>query len=523
VAADHTEACLAFPASSPGPGAPAAPAPRRWQALAVISVSQLMISVDSTIVNIALPSAQQDLGFSAATRQWVLTAYLLAFGGLLLLGGRIADLAGRKRVFLAGVTGFAAASVLGGTAADTTVLIAARALQGTCAALMAPAALSLITDAFPDSGERTRALGIFSAIAGSGAAVGLIAGGALTQYLSWRWSLLVNAPIGLAVAASAALTVGGTPVSRGRRRLDITGAVLVSAALMALILGLSQAETAGWTAPTTPALLAASAVLTAVFVQAERRAAAPLLPLRLVTDRTRAGVYLSQALSVMTMFGLLLFLTYDLQTIDGYSALKTGTAFLPLVAGMLAGASLISGRLPRVPPRWLMGTGCLISAAGMLFLTALHPGSPYWSVILPAAAIFGLGLGIAFTPAMHLATRNVKASDTGIASGLINASQQIGGATGAALLNTIAATAAASWLRTHPHTTGQLSAATVHGYAIGARWATAILLLAALIAFTMVNTGRTPDAGSPHGAPSPPDRQASQDNDSLTSMEPSEG
>jgi hypothetical protein len=233
-----------------------------------------------------------------------------------------------------------------------------------------------------------------------------------------------------------------------------------------------------------------------VFVQAERRAAIPLLPLRLVTDRTRAGVYLSQALSVMTMFGLLLFLTYDLQTVNGYSALKTGTAFLPLVAGMLAGASFISGRLPRMPPRWLMGTGCLVSAAGMLFLTALHPGSPYWSVILPAIAIFGLGLGIAFTPAMHLATFNVRASDTGVASALINASQQIGGATGAALLNTVAATAA-SWLRTH-QPTGQLKAATVYGYAIGARWATGILILAALIAFTMIRTS----GSGPHDRPS---------------------
>lgn len=495
----NTNSGVTAPATSlPESGASAA-APRRWQALAVISVSQLMISVDATIVNIALPSAQRDLGFPAPSRQWVLTAYLLAFGGLLLLGGRIGDLYGRKRVFLAGVTGFAAASVLGGTASGLSVLIAARALQGACAALMAPAALSLLTAAFPDNGERTRALGVFSAIAGSGAAVGLIAGGALTQYLSWRWSLLVNAPIGLAVAAWAALAVAGTAAVRHRPRLDITGAVLISAALIALILGLGQAQTAGWGAPAVPALLAASAVLAAVFVQAERRAAAPLLPLRLVTDRSRAGVYLSQALSVMTMFGLLLFLTYDLQTVDGYSALMTGVAFLPLVAGMMAGASFISGRLPRVPGRWLMGAGCLISAAGMLFLTALQPGSPYWGTILPATAIFGLGLGIAFTPAMHLATSNVSGGDAGIASGLINASQQIGGAAGAALLNTIADTAAARWLATHPGTAGQLSAATVHGYAVGARWAAGILLLAALLAFTMIRTGPRREAGGGSG------------------------
>lgn len=481
----------AIAVASPAPGS-AVSTSRRWWALVVISVSQLMISVDSTIVNIALPSAQRDLGISAANRQWVLTAYLLAFGGLMLLGGRIADLAGRKRVFLAGVVGFAAASILGGVAADTAMLITARALQGTCAALMAPAALSLITMTFPDGNERARALGVFSAIAGSGAAVGLLAGGALTEYVSWRWSLLVNAPIALAVAAGAALCVTGTETAPGsRRRLDVPGSVVISAALMALILGLSHAETAGWTAPATPALLAAAVVLTVVFVQVERRTAEPLLPLRLITNRTRAGVYLSQGLSIMTMFGLLLFLTYDLQTVNDYAALKTGIAFLPLVVGMLTGASLIAGRLTHIPHRWLMGTGCLIAAAGMVFLTFLHPNSSYWSVILPAAGIFGLGLGIAFPSAMHLATYQVQDRDTGVASGLINASQQLGGAMGAALLNTIAATATAGWLRTH-HATGPATAATVHGYAIGARWAVGILILAALVVFTMVRSSDTP-------------------------------
>lgn len=479
----------------PGPSIPVVVSRRRWSALIVISVSQLMISVDSTIANIALPSAQRELGISAANRQWVLTAYLLAFGGLLLLGGRIADLAGRKRVFLAGVIGFAAASLLGGVSVDTAMLITARGMQGACAALMAPAALSLIATTFPDGDERAKALGVFSAIAGSGAAIGLLAGGALTEYVSWRWSLLVNAPIALAVAAGAVLCVTGIETeSTSRRRLDIPGAVLISAALMVLILGFSHAETAGWTAPATPALLAASVLLAVGFVQVERRAADPLLPLRLITNRARAGVYLSQCLSIMTMFGLLLFLTYDLQAVNGYSALKTGVAFLPLVAGMLTGASLIAGRLPRVPPRWLMGPGCLIAATGMGFLTLLQPDSSYWSVVLPATAIFGLGLGIAFPSAMHLATHHVQAGDTGVASGLINASQQIGGAIGAALLNTIAATATASWLRSH-HGTGPLTTATVHGYAIGARWAVGILVVAALVVLTMVHTTESP--GSP--------------------------
>lgn len=464
---------------------------RRWPALIVISVAQLMVAVDSTIVNIALPSAQKALGISTANRQWVLTAYLLAFGGLLLLGGRIADMAGRKRAFVAGVTGFTAASVLGGAAVGAPMLITARAVQGASAALMAPAGLALLAVTFTSTRERARALGIFSAIAGSGAAVGLIAGGALTEYLNWRWSLLVNAPFGLAVLAGAVVTVRDTGHDRGSRtRADIAGSALITGALMALIAGFTRAGAAGWAAPSTLALFTAFPVLLCGFMLAERRAAAPLLPLRVVADRNRAGVYLSQGLSVMTMFGLLLFLTYYLQSAERYSALKAGAAFLPLVAGMLAGASLIADRLiGRIAPRWLMAPGCLIAAAGMLLLTQLRPGASYLALIMPAEALFGLGLGLAFTPAMNLATHGVAPGDAGVASGMINASQQIGGAVGAALLNTVAASATAAWLTSHPRS--PVTEATVRGYAAGAWWAAGILILAAAVVSVTV-TARHP-------------------------------
>lgn len=457
--------------------------PRRWWALVVISVSQLMISLDSTIVTVALPAAQRSLGMSAAGRQWVLTAYLITFGGLLLLGGRIADLAGRKRVLVAGVGGFAAASALGGTADGAPALIAARALQGTCAALMAPAALALISAAFPDIRERSKAVGVFSAITGSGAAVGLIAGGALTQYLGWRWSLLVNVPVGLAVAAGTILTVQAAPRAKGRR-LDVPGAIVISAALLALILGVGQAETAGWTAPSTLALLGAAMTGIAVFAVIERKAPAPLLPLSVVAHRARAAACLSQGLTVMAMFGLLLLLTYDLQTVNGWSALTTGIAFLPLVGGMYFGAWLAAGRL-RATHRTLMVTGCVIAAAGLGILSGLRPGSPYPLVVCPAIVVFGIGRAVAYTPAMSVATHDVDPGDTGAAAGLINASQQIGGAIGTALLNTVAATAAAGWLRARPAGPGVQAAAAVHGYATGARWAAGILLLAALLVYVL--------------------------------------
>jgi EmrB/QacA subfamily drug resistance transporter len=467
--------------------------PHRWSALVFVSIAQLMISVDSTIVNIALPSAQQELGMSDSIRQWVITAYLLAFGGLLLLGGKITDILGPKRALILGLAGFAIASAISGAAPDTTTLLIARALQGAFAALLAPAGLSILAATFSDSRERAKAFGIFSAIAGSGAAVGLIVGGALTEYLSWRWTLYVNVVFAVVVLAGAIPTVQRSKRIRQRTSLDAPGALLVSAGLVALVYGFTRADSDGWSSPWTLAMFAIAAILLALFVLVEKRSKAPLLPLRIVTDRNRASVFVSQALSSVTMFGLLLLLTYYLQTVQGFSPLVSGLAFLPMVAGMLVGASQVSGRLmPHVAPRWLMGPGFLIAAAGMLLLTQLEVGSSYLLLVLPAQALFGVGLGMAFSPALSLATTHrVKEQDTGVASAMINASQQVGGSIGAALLNTIAAGATASWLISPPTGRDSLSEATVHGYATAMWWAVGALVIASIVVFTFTDAARS--------------------------------
>ncbi|MFG2783518.1 MFS transporter [Streptomyces prunicolor] len=470
------------------PAGTAAPDPRRWQALVYIAVAQLMVSVDSTIVNIALPSAQQDLGISDSNRQWVITAYMLAFGGLLLLGGRISDTIGRKRAFLIGVIGFGLASALGGVAVNSGMLLAARALQGAFGALLAPAGLSLLAITFTEPGERAKAFGVFSAIAGSGSAVGLILGGALTEYLNWRWSLFVNIGFAVVVAVGALTVVRDEDTRPSPAKLDIAGTLLSVAGVVALVYGFTLADTDGWTAAPTLALFVACAVLLTLFVVVEKRSAAPLLPLRIVTERNRAGVFASQALAVITMFGLLLFLTYYFQVVRGYSPLMSGVAFLPMVAGMLIGAGQFASRMmPKMAPRWIMGPGFLVAALGMLLLTQLDVESSYPLLVLPGQLLFGIGLGLAFTPAMSLATHGVEEQETGVASAMINASQQLGGSIGTALLNTIAASATGAWLASHSGGTDLADRGAVHGYAVAVWWTVGILLLAGLVVMFSIN------------------------------------
>jgi EmrB/QacA subfamily drug resistance transporter len=449
-----------------------------------------MVSVDATIVSIALPSAQKSLGISDADRQWVVTAYLLAFGGLLLLAGRVADMFGRKRVFMVGLVGFAVSSALGGVALNAGMLLGARALQGGFGAFLVPASLSLVASTFTEPRERAKAFGVFSAIAGSGAAVGLILGGVLTEFLNWRWSLLINVGFAVVVLAGAVFSVQDTHGARNRDRLDIPGTVLATTGLVAMVYGCTLANTAGWTAGATLGLLAASVVLLTLFVMVQRRTESPLLPLRVITERNRAGVFASQALAVVTMFGLLLFLTYYLQVVRGYSPLMAGVAFLPMVAGMLIGAGQIASRLmTKIAPRWLIAPGFVIAAVGMLLLTQLNVDSSYLALILPAELLFGLGLGIAFTPSLSLATYKVEAGDTGIASAMINASQQLGGSIGTALLNTIAASATAAWVASNGNSPRLANVAAVHGYTVAMWWTVGVLVLAALIVLAVINTG----------------------------------
>ncbi|MFB0618560.1 MFS transporter [Streptomyces sp. AGS-58] len=482
---------------APGLAAPSGDA-NRWKALVFIALAQLMVVLDATIVNIALPSAQQDLGISDGNKQWVVTAYALAFGGLLLFGGRIADLWGRKRAFVLGLVGFAAASALGGAATTGGMMFGARALQGAFGALLAPAALSLLAVMFTDAKERAKAFGIYGAIAGGGGAVGLILGGFLTEYLDWRWTFFVNVPFAVVAAAGAYFVIREPEGGRNRSPLDIPGVILSTLGLVALVYGFTRAASDGWSDSVTVAMFVASVVLLVTFVFVEARVKAPLLPLRVVTDRNRGGIYLSLGLAIIGMFGLFLFLTYYLQIVKGYSPVKTGFAFLPMVAGMITGSTQIGTRLmTRVPARLLMGPGFLVAGLGMLLLTQLEIGSSYAGLLLPAIMLLGLGMGTAFMPAMSLATQGVQARDAGVASAMVNTSQQVGGAIGTALLNTIAASATTSYVRDHiagaaakPQQELVKLQGMVHGYSTAIWFAVGILGLASLIAFTFVNAGR---------------------------------
>ncbi|MGW1991529.1 MFS transporter [Embleya sp. NPDC001921] len=480
--------------SATAPPKTTVPDPRRWKALLFIAIAQLMVVLDGTIVNIALPSAQTDLGISDGNRQWVITAYALAFGGLLLFGGRIADLWGRRRTFIVGLTGFAAASALGGIAASTGMLLGARALQGAFGALLAPSALSLLAVMFTDAKERAKAFGIFGAIAGGGGAVGLILGGVLTEYLNWRWTFFVNIPFAAVAAAGAVLVISEPAGTRNRSPLDIPGVVLSSVGLGTLVYAFTRAESHGWTSGSTVGLFVAAAVLLASFVLVESRVKAPLLPLRVIADRNRAGIYLSLGLAIIAMFGMFLFLTYYLQIVKDFSPVMTGLAFLPMIAGMITGSTQIGARLmTRVPARLLMGPGFLTAGVGMLLLTQIEVGSSYVGLILPAQILLGLGMGTAFMPAMSLATYGVQPRDAGVASAMINTSQQVGGAIGTALLNTIAASATTAYVASHTSGSAGLEQlkmqAMVHGYATAIWWAVGILALASAIAFTFITVG----------------------------------
>jgi EmrB/QacA subfamily drug resistance transporter len=467
------------------------PDPKRWTALAFIAIAQLMVVLDATVVNIALPSAQVDLHISDGNRQWVVTAYTLAFGGLLLFGGRVADLWGRKNTFIIGLIGFAAASALGGAATNTAMLLGARALQGVFGALLAPAALSLVSVMFVEAKERAKAFGIYGAIAGAGAAVGLILGGVLTEYLNWRWALFVNIAFAVFAAVGAMLYIHEPAEGRNPNRLDIPGVILASTGLVALVYGFSRAESDGWGAGMTIGLFIASAVLLGAFVAVEGKVKAPLLPLRVITERNRGGVYLSLGLAVIGMFGLFLFLTFYLQNVMGYSALKSGFAFLPMVAGMIVGSTQIGTRLMlRVRPRLLMGPGFAVAAVGMLILAQIKVDSSYAAVLLPGLVLMGLGMGTAFMPAMSLATHGVRPEDAGVASAMVNTSQQVGGSIGTALLNTLAASATTSWIGSHAQGSDPklfINQAAVHGYSVAIWWATAILALSSVLAFVMVD------------------------------------
>ena len=426
---------------------------RRWLILALLGTAQLMVVLDATIVNIALPHAQAALGFNNSDRQWIVTGYSLAFGSLLLLGGRIADLFGRKRIFIIGVIGFAAASAFGGAAQNFDMLLAARIIQGAFGALLAPATLSLLTTTFRNPAERTKAMGIYGGIAGAGASVGLLLGGVLTEYLDWRWVMYVNVLIA-AVALTGAVTLLKQISVANRPKLDLVGTVLAAVGLFAIVYGFSNASmspgSTGWTKPATLGTLIGGAVLLVIFVLVEQRISHPLLPLRVVTDRNRAGAYLAMFFAAIGMFGVFLFLTYYLEENLAWSAVKTGLAFLPLTLVLVVVAAVGNTvLLTRVSPRLLVPFGLLIAAVGMGLLTRIGITSNYASDVLPTLLLVGAGLGLVFAPAFTLGTLGVDGGDQGVASAMVNVAQQIGGSIGTSLLNTIAAVAASSYITAH--------------------------------------------------------------------------
>ncbi len=462
------------------------PSSNRWLILVIACLAQFMVVLDATIVNVALPSIQRGLRFSPANLQWVVNAYTLVFGGFLMLGGRAADLIGRKRLFAAGIALFSVASMLNGLAQSSTMLIAGRGLQGLGGALLSPAALSILTTTFTENRERTRALGVWSAIAAGGGAVGLLLGGVLTDLVSWPWIFIVNVPVG---AIALMLTLRYVPESRadlGHRSFDLAGAVSVTAGLVVLVFAIVKAQAYGWESGRTIALLSAGVIILAAFIAIERRSAAPLVDLRIFRVRTLAvadGVLL---LVASGMFGMFFFASLYVQDILGYSPLRAGLAFLPVTLGIVIGAGLAQQLIRRVGVRNVAAGGITLAAAGMVVLTQVPVHGSYLANLLSGLGPMSIGMGLTFVPITLLGTGAVSGNDAGLASGLFNTAQQVGGSLGLAILSTLAANQTSSLL--HGSSGGQTAAliARVSGYHVAFAAAGVMLAAGAVIMALML-------------------------------------
>ena len=470
-----------MPPRHDAPAAPPVPAARRWWLLIAMCTAQLMVILDATIVNIALPDAQRDLGFGDADRAWVVTAYALVFGSLLLVGGRVADRIGRRRAVLIGLAGFGLASALGGAAPDFTVLVVARALQGLFSALLAPAALAVITTTFTDGRERGRAFGIFGAVSAGGGAAGLLLGGVLTEYASWRWTLYVNAVLAVLGILAALATLAHHERVRGQRT-DVAGTASITLGLFGLVFGFSNAYENGWTDPLTLVCVIGGALLIAAFLVIESRVAEPVLPLRVLTSRVRGASLLVLFLGSVGLFAETLFLTYYLQDDLGFSPFQAGLAFLPQTIGAVA-ASLLSGvLLRRLPGRVLIPAGMAVVSIGLFLLGRIETFDGYVPVVLPGVVLIGSGLGLAISVAVNLGVDGVRNEDAGVASAAVNAVQQIGGSIGPALFNTIAGSVLAGYLASRPPGgDGVLAEAAVRSYSASFDIAAAVMLGAVVI------------------------------------------
>jgi EmrB/QacA subfamily drug resistance transporter len=470
---------------------------RRWWILAVLGIAQLMVILDNTIVNIALPTAQHSLHFSNADRQWVVTGYSLAFGSLLLLGGRIGDIIGRKRALLIGLVGFAGASALGGASTGFPMLVAARSIQGAFGALLAPSVLALLATTFTQQDERGKAFAIYGGIAGAGGAIGLLLGGILTSYASWRWTLFVNLGFA-AVAAIGAILWLKNDRAADRDPIDVPGLVLVTAGLFSLVYGLSHAETTSWSNRYTIGFLLLGVVLLAAFTWLESRTEYPLLPLRIVRNRTRGGSLLAMLFASIGIFGVFLFLTYYLQGTLGFSPVKTGLAFLPMVAA-LAGMAQVSNRvlLPKVGPKLIVPIGLMLDALALFMLHRVGLHSSYASHVLPYLIILGTGFGLSLAPSFSTGTLGLAPHDAGVGSATLNTSQQVGGSIGTALLNTLAAGAATSYLVGKLATPANVQAATLHSYTTAFLWSSAFFVVGAVVAGLVFQKGNLSQLAGP--------------------------
>jgi len=447
--------------TAPAPTVDAQHAGNRWLVLVIACMAQFMVVLDATVVNVALPSIQHGLNFSAANLQWVVNAYTLIFGGFLLLGGRAADLLGRKRLFLAGVVVFAAASLLNGIAQSSGMLIVGRGLQGLGGALVSPAALAIITTTFTDQAERTKALGVWSAIAAGGGAVGLLMGGILTDVASWRWVFFVNVPVGIITLALALRYVSESRVNTDQRSFDVAGAVTVTSGLVLLVYAIVKAQEFGWGSARTVGLGAVAFGLLGVFLAIERRSKAPLMRLSIFRVRTIAVSDAVLLLAASALFGMFFFASLYVQEILGYSPLKAGLAFLPVTAGIIIGAGLSQQFIKRFGVRNVSVVGLVLASAGLLYLTQLPVDGSYVSDLLVGLLPMSIGMGLVFVPITLLATSGVSADDSGLASGLFNTAQQVGGSLGLAILSTLAASQTSKLLSDHSTT---VAAARVSGY-----------------------------------------------------------
>jgi len=467
---------------------------RRWSALALIVTAQFMVILDVAIVNVALPSIKADLNFSQTSLQWVISAYAIMFGGALLLGGRLADLLGRRRLFIVGLSIFAASSLLCGLAWSESSLIGFRAVQGLGGALLAPAALSLLMTRFAEGRERNLALGIYGAASGSGAAAGVLLGGVLTSYLSWSWIFFINVPVGLAAIALTPLLLPESRAGLAHRHFDFPGAASITAGLMLLVYTMTRATNDGWAATSTLALLGGAAALVLAFIAIELRSPSPLLPLRIFRSRTLAAANAAMAIVGAVAFSEFFVLTLYLQDVLHYSAVESGAAFAGFALAVVVVSNVAQVIVGRLGVRPTLSAGLLISALSLALLTRLPVDGHYFWDLFPAFVLGGAGMGLSFVPVTIASLAGVERSDAGVASGLINTSRQIGGAIGIAAISAVAASSTSGYVQTHSGVTASNGVALDHGFQTALYALTGLLLVGALIAVTLVKSAPRPAA-----------------------------